>query len=80
MTKVSVPRCGSVGVIKDQGAPDLPMEAWTDASNMRFLNGSMLQFLGHGEVYATPSFAPQFVMPVYVAQVRYWLYHTATKS
>lgn len=80
MPKVSVPRCGSVGVIKDQGIPDLPLSAWTDASNIRFLDGSALQFLGHGEVYLTPSFAPQFVMPVYVAGVRYWLYHTATKS
>lgn len=79
MSKVSVPSCGSVGIIKDIGIPDLPMAAWTDASNIRFLDGSALQFLGHGEVYDSPSFAPQFVMPVYVASVRYWIYGTATK-
>jgi hypothetical protein len=80
VAKVTVPRCGSIGVIKDQGAPDLPLAAWTDAQNIRFLDGSALQFLGHGEVYESPAFAPQFVMPIYVAGVRYWLYHTAAKS
>lgn len=79
MSKFPVPNCGSVGVVKDIGIPDLPLAAWTDAQNIRFLDGSALQFLGHGEVYDTPSYAPQFVMPVYVANVRYWLYATATK-
>jgi hypothetical protein len=80
MAKFPVTACGVAGVIKDIGLPNLPMEAWTDASNIRFLDGSALQFLGHGQVYNSPAYAPQFVMPVYVAQVRYWLYHTATKS
>lgn len=80
MAKVQVTACGAVGVVKDIGIPNLPLEAWTDASNIRFLDGSALQFLGHGEVYDSPAYAPQFVMPVYVAGVRYWLYQTATKS
>lgn len=80
MAKVSVPRCGSVGVIRDLGIPDLDIAAWTDASNIRFLDGSTYQFLGHGQAYNTPSVAPQFVLPVYVNQVRYWLYASATKQ
>jgi hypothetical protein len=80
MPKVAVPNCGSVGVIKDTGIPNLSMAAWTDARNIRFLDGAALQFLGHGEVYATPAFAPQFIMPMFVAGARYWIYHTATKS
>lgn len=80
MSKVQVRACGSVGIIKDIGIPDLPLAAWTDASNIRFLDGAALQFLGHGSVYNDPSFAPQYVMPIYVAGVRYWLYATATKQ
>jgi hypothetical protein len=80
MSKVPVPACGSVGVIKDLGIPDLSIAAWTDASNIRFLDGSALQFLGHGAVYNDPTFAPQYVMPIYVAGARYWLYMTATKQ
>lgn len=79
MPKAPVPQCGAIGVIKDLGTPDLPLAAWTDAQNIRFLDGSALQFLGHGEVYDSPAYAPQFVMPVYVASVRYWLYATATR-
>lgn len=79
MSKVSVPQCGAIGVIKDLGAQSLPMNAWSDASNIRFLDGAALQFLGHGTVYNDPAYAPQYVMPIYVAGVRYWLYATATK-
>jgi hypothetical protein len=80
MPKVSVPRCGDIGVIKDQAIPDLPLAAWTDAQNIRFLDGSALQFLGHGAVYGTPPYAPQFLMPIFVAGVRYWLQHSAVHS
>lgn len=80
MSKFPVTACGSAGVVKDIGIPNLPPAAWTDASNIRFLDGSAYQFLGHGQVYNTPSFAPQYLMPVYVAGVRYWLYATATKQ
>lgn len=80
MPKVSVPNCGSVGVIRDLSVHELPIGAWTDASNIRFLDGYASQFLGHGAVYNTPPFAPQFLMPVNVAGARYWLYATATKQ
>lgn len=80
MSKVSVPACGSIGVINDIGAAELPLAAWTDASNIRFLDGAAYQFLGHGAVYNDPAYAPQFVLPMYVAGARYWLYATATKQ
>lgn len=80
MPKIEVKDCGAVGVVKDLSVHELPLGAWTDASNIRFLDGYAYQFLGHGEVYNSPAFAPQFVMPVNVAQVRYWLYATATKQ
>ena len=80
MAIINVKNVGAAGVIKDLSAHELPVEAWTDAQNIRFLDGSALQFLGHGEVYNSPAFAPQYVMPVNVAGVRYWLYTTAGKT
>lgn len=80
MAKIQFPASGSVGVVKDISAASLPQDAWTDASNIRFLDGAALQFLGHGSVYNSPSFAPQYVMPVNVAGARYWLYATAGKQ
>jgi len=80
MPKVSIPNCGALGVVKDLSPHELPLGAWTDALDVRFLDGYMAQFLGHGEVYNTPAFAPLFVMPINVAGARYWLYATATKQ
>lgn len=80
MSLIPVPNCGAAGVIKDLSVHELPLGAWTDALNVRFLDGYAYQFLGQGQVYNTPSFAPQYVMPVSVVGVRYWLYATATKQ
>ena len=80
MASVKFPSPGTIGVIKDVPPAELPMGAWSDARNMRFLDGSALQFLGHGEVYASPAAAPQFLMPCNVAGVRYWIYATANKQ
>lgn len=80
MTKVSIPTAGAIGVIKDVPAHALPLGAWSDARNIRFLDGAALQFLGYGQVYGAPLAAPQFVLPVNVAGVRYWLYATASQQ
>lgn len=75
-----VQNAGAIGVIKDLSAVDLPDGAWTDASNIRMLDGMAYQFLGHGEVYNSPAYAPQYLMALYIAGARYWLYATATKT
>ncbi len=71
---------GDVGVIKDTGAPKLPLGAWTDALNVRFLDGSAMQSLGHGSIYDGAPVTPLHVLPVYLpGSLRYWLYASATK-
>lgn len=80
MAVLRIPRAGAVGVIKDIQAHDLPVGAWSDASNIRFLDGSAAQFYGHSQAYSAPSEAPQYVMPVDVGAERYWIYGTATKQ
>jgi hypothetical protein len=70
---------GKIGVIKDLSSHDLPPNAWTDASNVRFLDGMAQQFLGHQAVYAPPSVTPYHVLPVTISSVVYWLYAGAQK-
>ncbi|MFK3738951.1 hypothetical protein [Massilia sp. TN1-12] len=74
MTKVTIPNCGSVGVVMDLSAHELPPNAWTDARNMRFLDGSARPFFGHGPVYGSPAVIPLHVLPLRIGQALYWLY------
>jgi hypothetical protein len=77
MKPVPFDKPGAIGVIKDVAASELPPGAWSDASNVRFLDGAALQFLGHGQVYNSPSEAPQYLLQANVGGLRYWLYATA---
>lgn len=75
-----VKQVGGIGVNKDLSAHELPVSAWTDSRNIRFLDGMAKPFYGHGSVYGTPSETPQYVMPVTISGQRYWIYATATKT
>lgn len=79
MTKVTFKAPGAIGVIKDIAPSELPAGAWSNVRNIRFQDGAALQFLGHGQVYNSPSEAPQYLMQANVAGSRYWLYTTAGK-
>lgn len=80
MALVKVGQVGQYGVNKDLSQHELPVNAWTDARNIRFLDGSAYQFYGHGEVYNFPVVIPQYVFPVTISGNRYWLYMSAAKS
>ena len=80
MAIVNVENIGQYGINKDLSSSELPINAWTDCKNIRFLDGYANQFSGHAEVYATPSFTPQHVLPCAINSVRYWVYTTATKT
>lgn len=79
MALIRVPFCGQVGVIQDMSRHDLPINAWSDAQNVRFLNKACQQFLGHGSAYGKPPIVPQHVLPVLASGQRYWLYAGAEK-
>lgn len=79
MPILRVPGAGKLGVNQDLASGELPPNAWTDALNMRALDGSMLQFLGHGEVYAGAPVIPYHVMQINVGSSRYWMYAGAQK-
>jgi hypothetical protein len=80
MPNIRFDKVGAVGVIKDISPAELPAGAWSDAQNIRFQDGAALQFLGHGQVYLSPSEAPQYLLQANVAGARYWLYATAGKQ
>lgn len=79
MPKVTIPNAGAVGVVMDLAAHELQPAAWTDARNIRFLDGSARQFFGHGPVYGTPTVVPMHVVPVSIGPAYYWLYAGAKK-
>ncbi|QGZ42715.1 hypothetical protein IP92_05752 [Pseudoduganella flava] len=80
MPFVSVPNCGSVGVIRDLSQHELPINAWTDSSNIRFLDGYCYQFYGYGQVYGTPAVTPLHTSPaISPTGTRYWLYASDKK-
>jgi hypothetical protein len=74
-----VKNTGQIGVIKDLSAHELPPNAWTDALNVRFLDGMAQQFAGEVEVHASPTVIPYFVLPVLVSGIAHWLYAGAAK-
>ena len=80
MTMVSVKGTGSIGVNKDLSVHELPIAAWSDAQNIRFLDGYAQQFYGHSQVYGTPSATPQYLLPCNISSARYWIYATASKT
>ncbi|MGB4498540.1 MAG: hypothetical protein WBI40_07565 [Methylococcaceae bacterium] len=80
MALVKVKNAGKIGLNRDLSAHELPLGAWTDCQNIRFLDGYAYQFFGYGEVYNSPSFVPQHVLPCNVAGNRYWIYLTPTKA
>ena len=79
MSMVPVKQVGQFGVNRDLSSSELPVNAWTDCQNIRFLDGSAYQFYGHGEIFAGTPIEPYHVLPVTVAGVRYWLYAGANK-
>lgn len=80
MSLVRVQNVGQYGVNKDLSRHELPINAWTDARNIRFYGNSAYQFFGHAEVYNSPSVAPQYCFPLTISTTRYWIYHSAAKS
>jgi hypothetical protein len=79
MPLVPVKNTGQFGVNKDLSTAELPINAWTDCKNIRFLDGYAWQFNGHGEIYASPPTIPFHVLPVTLAAANYWLALSATK-
>lgn len=79
MPLVRIKDIGAIGVNKDLSAHELPPNAWTDAENVRFIDGYAQQFLGHMAIYGTPEIVPYHLLPVYSNGTIYWVYAGSAK-
>lgn len=79
MTFIAIERVGSLGVTysDDAAIHQIPPEAWTVASNVRFIDGRAQRIDGYARVMEPPTVAPAFVMSVDNAGDVYWLYASA---
>lgn len=74
MKTVAVTGTGLVGVNKDLSQHELPPNAWSDANNIRFLDGMAQQVGGYRELYPSAAVVPYHVLPLNVGGVRTWIY------
>ena len=79
MTLVRVGQVGQFGVNKDLSLHELPPAIWTDANNIRFADGCAQQVSGYKDLYASPSFAPYYLLPLTVGSTTHWIYAGAVK-
>lgn len=76
---VRVKQTGAIGLNLDLSDHELPINAWTDAQNIRFLDGSVYQTFGYGEVYDSAQVIPYHILPVIIGSARYWIYASLAK-
>lgn len=62
-----------IGVVSDIEAHDLPLNAWSNVRNMRFIDGRVEKMLGHAQVF-TPAVDPLFFLPVNTPNGYAWIY------
>ena len=80
MADIEINRPAHIGLIRDQSAYKLPLEAWSEALNIRYEDGSALRFPGWEQIFGTPNIAPSFAVPVQNASQTWWLYTSLTKA
>lgn len=76
---VAITDVGDVGVIKDTPAHLLPLGAWTDANNVRFIKGGVQKCNGHGS-HLTPAAAPYGIFSCQSLSTHYWVFLTLTEA
>lgn len=74
MPLVTLPALGQYGLVVDQAAQEIPPNALSRVSNVRFRNGSATRFGGHVGIFDTPSVTPYYVAPFGTADKRYWIH------
>lgn len=80
MATIPIDAVASVGLIKDRPGYMLPPEAWTEAYNVRYVDGGVERLLGYSQVFGTPSVAPYFLLPLFDGSTIWWLYFGLTAA
>lgn len=71
MSYVTVPTSGEYGLVADQPAQELPINAWSRVENMRFRGGKAERFGGHQLIFSAPSVTPYHVVTYETGGKRY---------
>lgn len=79
MAVVTVPTVGQYGVIKDQPAHELPINAWSDAVNVRFREQGAERFLGQRRLFTPAESTPHWIQQFNNAGKRWWI-HAGTNA
>lgn len=77
---IEIDDVGSIGVIKDIPAYQLPPEAWSVGENVRTIDDSIGRVGGYSQIFGTPGVAPYFALYVNSAAQPWWLYTSLTKG
>lgn len=75
---IPVPGAGQIGLITDLPHDELPLNAWTDARNVRFRLGAVEKLLGHTEVFQGSLLPAEFLLQSALSGTAYWLYASNT--
>lgn len=79
MSIITVPMLGQYGVIKDQPPHELPINAWSDAANIRFRENGAERFKGEKSPFATPAVTPYWLQQYNANNKRFWV-HAGTSA
>lgn len=71
---ITIPNAGQVGVVSDATPRDLPLNAWSDALNLRFRDGYAERFGGTTGIFTAPSVTPYWLAPYTTATTRFWVH------
>src|SRR5688500_2043257 len=71
---IPVSGAGQHGLITDLPPDELPLNAWTDARNVRFRRGAVEKILGHTEVFPGALLPAEFLLQSALSGTAYWLY------
>ena len=74
MPIITLPNAGQFGVLADQAPQELPLNAWSDANNVRFRDGYAERFGGMKAVYTAPSVTPYWLSPYVTTSARFWVH------
>lgn len=70
----TLPALGQFGLVADQPAQELPENAFSSVSNVRFRDGIASRFDGHASIFSAPSVTPYWIGSFGTVDKRYWIH------
>lgn len=74
MPIATIPALGQYGLVADQPAQEIPDNAFSGVSNMRFRDGSAVRFTGHRAIFDATSVVPYSLATFGSATARFWIH------